>query len=213
MIMPFYVLSNPELEASDAISDYLKVGKVNSDTAPHCIVCHCPIALMNWLPPFRAEIRFWGKRHGDIAFGGTELLLSERFVTLWDAEKLVGLDILGPVEITKVIPKKMRTRLPSYFVGRVQHSRAVVDDIESGIDYEERWTCSECRVAENMLRIRRIVLEEDSWAGEDLFIARGLPGFILTSERFKKFCDDRQFANVKLINALDYSIDWTFGQE
>jgi hypothetical protein len=46
-----------------------------------------------------------------------------------------------------------------------------------------------------------------SWQGEDVFIARGLPGTIIASERFKEFCSARAVKNVLLVDALEFPFD------
>ena len=83
----------------------------------------------------------------------------------------------------------------------------MVDDRASGIDYESRWTCEECRIG-HMKRLRTLVLEPNTWSGEDVFIPRGLPGTIVTSERFKQFCDRHAFTNCLLIPAERYHFDF-----
>jgi hypothetical protein len=67
-------------------------------------------------------------------------------------------------------------------------------------------TCSECR-DNGIERLDRIVFEPETWSGEDILFARGLPGIEIASERFKSFCDDRAFANCVLIDAMRFSFD------
>jgi hypothetical protein len=58
-----------------------------------------------------------------------------------------------------------------------------------------------------MMRLRRLVLEPGTWSGEDVFVARGLEGTIITSERFKEFCDREAFTNCVLIEAAHFHFD------
>src|SRR5687768_16800236 len=44
-------------------------------------------------------------------------------------------------------------------------------------------------------RLRRVVLQPHSWSGEDIFFARGLPGTVFVSERFKSLCEDGRYSN------------------
>lgn len=73
--------------------------------------------------------------------------------------------------------------------------------------------CPICLIGDNLLRQSRIVIREETWDGEDIFIARGAPGVHLVSERFKSFCETHQILNVKLVDALDYSVDWYPGSD
>jgi hypothetical protein len=44
--------------------------------------------------------------------------------------------------------------------------------------------CEECNLDGLIKRFRRVVLVPDTWSGEDVFFARGLPGTIITSQKF-----------------------------
>src|SRR5437899_5941141 len=73
--------------------------------------------------------------------------------------------------------------------------------------HEKPHTCNECRSG-LIKRAARIVLEDDTWSGEDVFYARGLPGTRLTSERFKAFFDKYSINNGVLIDAAEYSFEF-----
>jgi hypothetical protein len=166
--------------------------------------------LLPVLPRWRVELEVWGRYFSDLAFGaGTDVLVSPRFRDAFLRSGLTGLSGFAPVEIAKVVARlgKIPNPLPSYFQAVTGRSRAVLDDRASGLDYEERWTCDECRTG-LMERMRRLVLEPGTWSGEDVFIARGLPGTIITSERFKQFCDKEVFTNCTLIEAANYHFDF-----
>ncbi len=163
---------------------------------------------MPWLPPFRASLKFWGSEHPDIVLTGIELLISSHFADLYARNGMRGLEIVADVTITKVEPARMAHGLPKYYVARVPLSRTTFDDVASGAEYEEPWTCQECRQAENLLRFKRVAIVPGSWTGEDIFIARGLPGVVITSGRFADFCRANTFNNVLLVEASKYAIDW-----
>lgn len=209
--LKFYVIESHDPGGRDVSADYLIAGKYNSSPAPRCESCGGITGLREWIKPYRAEIRIWGSEYPDLIYGFPEFLVSNKFASLWKKEQLSGLGILGRAEITKVTPRKMSSGIPKYSVCRVIQSAAIVDDVKSGIEYEERWTCPVCRIAVNMLKIQRVVIEKGNWKGEDLFVARGLPGTIIASDRFKEFWYKHGFVGIKLINALDYSVDWTVG--
>jgi hypothetical protein len=133
----------------------------------------------------------------------------DRFRVAWLSSGLTGLSGFGPAEVVKVTARrgKIPKPMPNYFVATPGRSRAAVDDNASGIEYERPWICEECRSG-SKLRVRRLVLEPNTWSGEDVFIARGLPGTIITSERFKEFCDRHAFSNCLLIEADRFHVDF-----
>jgi hypothetical protein len=89
----------------------------------------------------------------------------------------------------------------------IARSRAAIDQIASEFVHESPVSCNECRVG-SIKRWARIVLEEGSWSGEDVFFARGLCGQIITSERFKEFFDRNRINNGIVISAAKYSHDF-----
>jgi len=209
MRMSFYVLENPETVETDAVTDCLTADGFITGEAPMCETCGRAIGPLRWEPPFEVEMRFWGKYHGDIAFPtGDDLLVSERFKNLFLQTGLTGLHGFFPAEVVKVVPKRMLKRLPRYYVARVQRANAAINAEASGIDREEGVVCETCREGGLLKSTKRVVIEEGTWQGEDVFIARGLQGTIITSERFKQFCSIGAFKNVPLIDALEYSFDF-----
>jgi hypothetical protein len=146
---------------------------------------------------------------GDIAFGpGDELLVSDRFWNLFQKAKLSGLIEVGMVEVFRLrTHKKLRNAVPTYLCCRVSRSKGVVDDYASSLVREEGMKCGECRQGGIIKRSERVVLESDTWSGEDVFFARGLPGIILTSIRFKQFCDTNGFDNCIFIPASSFSFN------
>ncbi|MBI4719476.1 MAG: hypothetical protein HY763_16900 [Planctomycetes bacterium] len=58
-----------------------------------------------------------------------------------------------------------------------------------------------------MRRWKRIVLEPETWSGEDIFIARGCSA-IITSERFRDFVERHKLLNIVLVPAEEYDYDF-----
>ena len=54
----------------------------------------------------------------------------------------------------------------------------------------------------------KLIVESSTWSGEDIFIARGLPGIFLITEKFKTFCEECKIKNAVLIPAEEYSYDF-----
>jgi hypothetical protein len=212
----FYVLEHPPNGHDDALTDFLFAPDKKRDEAPRCPKCGGFIGMMQALPPIRVELETWGRRFGDLAFGvGNDFLACERFKDEFLLSGLTGLFGFAPAEIIKVVARrgKIPKLTPNYFHIVPGRSRAAIDHRKSEIEYERPWTCEECRVG-YMRRFQRIALEPNTWSGEDVFIARGLPGTIITSERFKEFCDRHAFSNCLLIEAGRYhrdSMPWRRG--
>lgn len=74
-------------------------------------------------------------------------------------------------------------------------------------DREAGAVCPECGLAGVNRRLRRTVLGPDTWSGEDVFFARGLPSTILVSERFKSLCETAGLTNCSLVDAKKFGFD------
>jgi hypothetical protein len=160
------------------------------------------------LPPIRVEITRWGERFGDVVFGtGDDPLVSEALRDAFTAAGLIGLSEFIPVEVTKVVVKRgARLPRPVYSLARVARGRAMIDDVRSGIERDAEPSCSECGSGP-LKRAKAVILERSTWSGEDVFYSRGLPGTILTSERFYDLAQAEQFANCQLVPANEYAFD------
>ena len=209
--MKFYVLTNPHGFGRLAVTDFSTAEPVRLGEAPKCPVCGKFIGMLPWLPPHRAELELWSGEFGDIAFGpGNELLVSERFAGVYRDWGLTGLTGFHDVEITRVLRRsgpRLRKPPPSYYCVGVCRSRAAVDVQASGLGLKAPWTCEECRSG-FIVRSERVVVEEGTWSGEDVFFARGLPGTILTSEHFREFFEANEINNGVLVQAHKYAFDY-----
>jgi hypothetical protein len=58
--------------------------------------------------------------------------------------------------------------------------------------------------AGQLRRFERIIVEEGSWSGEDVFVARGLPGVILVTSRFEEMCRINGMKNANFVLAATY---------
>jgi len=69
----FYVLTDPKAEDANtlglAVTDFVQADPVNVGVALRCSVCNRFITGLPWLPPYRAELEFWGKEAGDSPSG------------------------------------------------------------------------------------------------------------------------------------------------
>lgn len=207
--MKFFALQNPKAGRGDAVTDYLPVDGSRTGDAPRCPVCGKFLGMLPLLPPVRVELEAWGSRWGDVAFGpGDQILVSDKLKKLFAEAGLVGFERLDSVEIVKAKRRKPGAGdPPGYWLASIQRSRAVLDESASGLVREEAPTCEECRIGGIIKRVSRIVLQASTWSGEDVFFARGLPGAVLVSERFKRLCDANGLSNCSLVAAEDFSFD------
>lgn len=175
--------------------------------APKCEVCGNPVGGRPWLPPRRARLDVWESSFGDVAFGPAyNLLVTERFELSWNEVGLVGLVGFEPVEIVKVIRhRRLKGEVPAYGHVVPARSRASVDVGASELEYRNDGKyCPVCQIG-NVRGWKRIVFHPDTWSGEDVFVARGLPGTIFVSDRFREFRDEYGITNCPLIPAEEYS--------
>lgn len=207
--MKLYVLQNPKVGRTDAVTDFTQVEGSKTGDAPQCPVCGKYLGSRPLLPPIRVELEAWGARWGDVAFGTSdEILVSSKLDTLFVESGLVGFARVEDVEVVKV--KRRRSGLgdpPHFFLAAIMRGSARLNERASGLVRDELPRCEECRLGGIIKRADQIVLEANTWSGEDLFIARGLPGTILASERFKRLCDDRDLSNCCLVPAQEFSFD------
>lgn len=212
--MGFY-LFKLAIESAEGETEFSDVEPVRTGEAPTCERCGGFVGALTCLPPYRVELELWDSICGDIAFGpGGDLLVSERFKTLWQEHDLTGLQGFDPVEVVKVKRHKREkpdlSEQPDYYRVSVVRSQAAIDADQSGLDRDTPEVCPVCRLCAKggVKRARRIVLEPGTWGGEDIFVARGLPGTYLVSERFKTFFDEYKITSAKLIPAEEYSFDF-----
>lgn len=208
--MKFFVLGNPKAGRGEAVTDFMPVDGAPSGEAPRCEVCGKYVGMRPLLPPVRVELDGWGGMWGDVAFGTSDqVLVSDR---LKNALADAGLN--GFARVDPVVVEKVRRRRPSisgsppeYWLATVARSRVMLDDSASGLERDDGAVCPECGLGGVIKRVRRVVLRPNTWTGEDVFFARGLPGTILVSERFKSLCETAEIANFVLVDAETFGFD------
>lgn len=98
---------------------------------------------------------------------------------------------------------------PPYYHVTACRSRAAIDLAKSGFETDgDPPVCPVCRIDGVLIRGRAVIIEPSTWSGEDVFIARGLPGTIITTERFKEVCEANGITNAVFIPAEEYSFDF-----
>jgi hypothetical protein len=208
--MQFYVLKpEPIAEYQFARTDALKTDGTFYGDAPRCQACGKFIGMRSWLPPYRIDLEVWGRQFADVVVTGTDLLVSERFKKAWEQSNLIGLSGFDVIEISRIKRHWKAIGAPNaYFRAVVHRSQTEIDFAASGFEWINKPTCPTCRLGDVVKRWERLAIDYSTWTGEDIFIARGLPGEIFVSERFKKFSDHNRITNVSLIPAENFGHDF-----
>jgi hypothetical protein len=208
--MKFFIMQNPNAERGDAVTDYLPVDGSRTGDAPRCPSCGGCLGMLPLLPPVRVELEAWGARWGDVAFGpGDQILISDKLKQVNAKVGLQGFERFDRVDILRMKSRKAGTgEPPRYWLASIRRSRAVLDEAASGLVRERAPMCEECRIGGIIKRVDRAVLQANSWSGEDVFFARGLPGTIFVNERFKLLCEANDLANCSLVAAANFSFDY-----
>ena len=178
-----------------------------------CPLCHEPIGMLAWLPPLRVELITWRREYGDIVPGpGCSLLISPRLKAIVEEHCLTGFEGFDPVTIVRVKHRrrwKVEVPPPKYVRVTVKLGQAAIDQVKSEMEHRNPSTvCASCRTGGFLLRWARVVIEEGTWSGEDIFVARGLPGTFICTERFKQICDEYKILNADFIPAEEYGRDF-----
>jgi hypothetical protein len=148
---------------------------------------------------------------GDFAWGaGFRLMVSDRFKGIYEREALRGIaEFYPPAEIVRIGRRAtgdIPSSLPDYCLAKIAWNGANLDDAGSGVVRKPHpYGCTYCRGAVKSLE--RVVIDQDTWDGSDIFEARGLYGTIVVSDRFGALIDKHDLKNALLIPAEKYVYD------
>lgn len=151
-----------------------------------CPACGRALTDKEWITPLRAELRVRrGAALGDVAFAkGLDLLVSDRFLEAWRAEKLSGLHGLKEVEIQKVQPKAAAKKgLSRYHLAMAGYGMTQIDSKRSLVAREGEPDCLQCMGGAEVTRVEGYRIDEPTWSGEDIFVPWGFGGCLVATER------------------------------
>jgi hypothetical protein len=195
------------------------VDQVTSDRAPECPACHRPIGTLRWLPPHTVWLK-QARRIGDLTIcnGGADILASGRVAESWNNEGLVGWERTYPVRVLKVGSrgKLPPESLPQMIGVDVCHSSCRVDYDSAGVVWMTEPEPDYCRFCGPggggrggcFTSMERIVIEEDTWAGEDLFYPINLSGTLILSSRGAGFFNQHCFTNCAVVPTDEWRISF-----
>ena len=186
--------------------------KVTEDVGQRCPVCQQTVGHLVWLPPHRIELSSAKpEKWGDFLWGSSLSgpMVSARFKTVYEAERLIGIRQFHPsAEIMRVGKRKtgdLPPTLPTYHLVEIERLGPELDEKASEV-IRRRLDCTYCHRG-YVERWERVVIKSGSWAGEDIFFPRGLPGTCVVSERFRQVVEACRFTNAWLIPAEKYAYD------
>lgn len=209
--MKLFVLENPKAAGVGAVTDFEPIDGSPMGHAPQCRLCGGFVGLMPLVPPIRINLVSWGESWSDIAFGpGDQILISARLKGAFAQAGLSGVERYDPAAIEKVTRKHRSFDQcpPKYFLATISRSRAMIDDLASGLEREDDSACPECGLDGIIKRLRRVELKSEYRVEEDIFFARGLPGRILVSQRFMTMCEKLGLAKCFFIETDNFSFDY-----
>lgn len=180
--------------------------------APRCPKCNSFVGMLESVPPYRVHLETWGDGYGDLAFWMSDFLVTSRFRDGFVNSGLCGLQSFAPTEFLSY--KHHGVALsdpPDYFRTIPRIGGARVDAIASEIEWEKgrHPTCELCLSGGGVLkRWKRIVIDESSWDGSDIFYSYGIPGALIVSERFHYWAADKDFRNLAFRRTSEHSHDF-----
>jgi hypothetical protein len=206
-----------QTEKEFADTEWMRSGGMSSlsEDAPVCPQCGGYVGGLIWIPPYKIELEMYTKQFGNVVLGsGNDLVVDDYFKSRFEETDLTGLEFSGEAEVVKLIcrwgvKKKQLGEPPKYYVARIKYGCAAIDHEKSGSVFhlKRHPTCDYCRVG-LIMRYSKIVIDESTWDGTDIFLARGVGGMITTSQRFKDWWDSCNFNNCKVIPADEEHVDY-----
>jgi hypothetical protein len=168
--------------------------------------------MLESLPPYRVHLETWGEAFGDLAFWMSEVLISRRFRDEYLLSGLAGLSTFEPADVLSHTSRgNVRGTPPEYFRVAPKSGAARVDVVASGIEWGSNkppkceWCLSDGGV---LKRWSRVIIDKESWNGDDVFYPFGIPGVLVASFRFFEWAEKHRFHNLVMKPATEYSHDF-----
>ena len=211
--MNFYILEKTDYKTDKGFTDTEWItsnpnyAPDDSDDGTNCPACHEYMGGRLWLPPYKIELVMYTNQFGNVVLGtGGKLIVDDYFKSHFEKTGMTGLEFIGEAEVVKLTcrwgaKKRQIGEPPKYYVARIKYGCAAIDHEKSGSVFGERKpTCDYCRLG-LINAYSKIVIDENTWDGTDIFLARGIGSMITTSQQFKDWWDSCNFNNCKVIPA------------
>lgn len=206
--MTFYRLKIPSFEQYRfAWAETTEKANI-SDDSPKCPKCGRAVGQLYWLPPYDIIIK-QPKNIGDFVGGviGTDLIVSERFVTQYEQSGLTGIEKFIELKVVQMGAKKtLSYPTPKLFGATIKISHTQVDYDNMGVTWfskPEKNICDLCCPGGGgdggiYQTYNKIVFKKETLTDLDFFIAINFVGNIIVSEKTKDFLETNNFTNVIL---------------
>jgi hypothetical protein len=186
-----------------------------SNESPKCPKCGSAVGGRIWQPPYDVILK--QPRHiGDFIDGpgGCNFLVTEKVLAIYDNEKLSGIETRIPITVKRMgTTKNAKELIPPRITGiYITHSLTQEKWDEMGIIWQTppiNDFCQLCGPASGNKRggaIRRsrerIVINDNTWQGEDIFYSINGSGIIL-SEKAALLFKDNKLTNISIIPCED----------
>lgn len=181
---------------------------------PFCPGCGQPLGY--WIrPPYFVELEVYKKFYADITqMSSGQLFISQRFKDIYEASGLSGLVEINPVVIESYkqcgpAKRAQLPPLPNYYIANAQPLGLATDHTLSGTEFYigSEPKCEYCRSGGTM-RYNKIVLDESTWKGDDIFRLLSIGCKIAVDQRFKEWFDKNEFTGCYLVSAEDDLCDY-----
>jgi hypothetical protein len=198
----FYILGRDitipaKFAQSEHSSDNFKVGD-----ADRCPVCNGAVSMLKLRAPI--EIKFSNSFLGDFVYGEiSPFIVSEDVLNAFAKTRLIGIEEFIPVVIAngKLKGKQVHT---GYYLPQIARSEARIDEVGSQMVRSGKPICFECRRGTIIDSFERLVLQPNTWSGEDIFYAKWLSGEVFISQAFVEFLKANKFTNAIYTDSRQY---------
>jgi len=209
--MKFYTVDmHPKGDSERYRTDYYFDEAVRTGEALKCPKCGNYVSMFPSLPPYIVHLETWGDDFGDIAFGSTDILVSARFKDKYVHSGLRGLNEFEPAKVASHNNfGGSKGLVPEYFLARPNLNSARIDTKASGVEWAEgrEPECDECLEGIKK-RWSRVIVNENSWNGDDIFTAYGISSVLIVTELFFEWASINRFRNLILKPALQSGHDF-----
>jgi len=194
---------------NDEYKDFVRLSPNRAKAFPECPRCHCRIGPWEWLRPFRVKTTK-SRCFGDLFTDKMVLTVSQGFREAAVAAQLKGLSFWDDHLEVYRSGSALFSQAPTYHVVHRNYSFTRIDPSGSGLVVQELVGCEHCNVM-TRARVERLVIDELTWNGDDIFWPTGLYGACVVTSRFVEVVAQGSFANFTFIHQDEYVEDWQQG--
>lgn len=169
-----------------------------------CDGCGKGVGIASWESPRKLVLSH--ANCGDIVPGILRLVVSSRFRAVYREAGLTGLTEFLVIDHVRV-QRQPDALVPDLLATWPNYAYTTIDEAASGLLRKRPAECDRCR-GSMLWKLDRIVLNEETWDGSDVFVCTGLPGAVIVSELFVEAVDRAALTNFTFVGLDDYSFDF-----